>query len=184
MSNVPSTKQKPLPKRPPEKQGFYCVGVVFDAHGIKGEVKLKAFTENDLILNQYPNAVTETGQTFTVKKARAGKGIILDLAEVKNRNDAEALVGTYLYLPNETLPETAEDEITYHQLMGMNVALENGDDFGKVTDVFDNGAQAVLVINHQEKEVLVPFVEQYILEINSEGNKLVASEDIIQFAEL
>jgi 16S rRNA processing protein RimM len=185
VATASSKKHTPL-RKPPIKEGYYCVGVIFDAHGIKGEVKVKPFTEDALLLNQHKAPLTADGQTLTIKKARVGtRGTILDLAEISNRNDAENLVGTYLYLPNDTLPEASEDEISYAQLMDMLVVLENGDKFGTVSHAFDSGAHTVLVINHNSgEEIMVPFVEQYILEIHPNDGKLVVSADAEQFVGL
>ena len=102
MVNVSTGKpQKPLPQKPPKKDGFYCVGVIFDAHGTSGDVKIKPFTEDQLILNTHNKPVDEKGTKFSIKKVRTGsrRGIVANLNGVTDRNKAEELLGTYLYLP-------------------------------------------------------------------------------------
>jgi 16S rRNA processing protein RimM len=187
VENVSTKPQKPLPKEPPKKDGFYCVGVIFDAHGTSGDVKIKAFTENQLILNEHKNPVDENGKEFKIKKVRTGsrRGVVANLEGITNRNMAEELLGTYLYLANDTLPETSEGEYNYATLMSMNVELENGKAFGSITNIFSNGAQDILVINHVDgEEVLVPFVDEYVLSISESDKKLIVSEDASQFVGL
>ncbi len=179
--------QKPLPKKPPIKDGFYCVGVIFDAHGTSGDVKIKPFTENQLILNEFKNPVDENGKEFKIKNVRTGsrRGVVANLKGITNRNMAEELLGTYLYLANETLVATKEGEFNYTDLIGMLVELETGENFGKVKDVFDNGAHDVLTITHVDgEEVLVPFVDEYVIEINEKAKKIIINEDACQFVGL
>lgn len=182
-----SKPQKPLPKEPPKKSGFYCVGVIFDAHGTSGDVKIKAFTENQLILNDFRNPVDENGKSFSVKKIRTGsrRGVVANLEGITNRNMAEELLGTYLYLPLDTLPDDDEGEFSYAMLMEMATELENGEKFGLIKEIFSNGAHDVLSITHETgEEVLVPFVDEYVLNIDKESKKIVLSEDANQFVGL
>jgi 16S rRNA processing protein RimM len=182
-----STKpHKPLPKKPPQKDGFYCVGVIFDAHGISGDVKIKPFTENQLILNEHKNPVDIAGNTYVVKKVRTGsrRGVVAALEGITTRNMAEELLGTYLYLANDTLATDLEGEFSYASLMGMAVEMENGESFGTVKEVFSNGVQDILVIQCEDEEALVPFVDAYVITVDEKARKVIVSEDANQFVGL
>ena len=84
------------------------VGLITGAHGIKGEVKLRSFTAEPKAIATYSPLQTAAGNAITVAKLRPQKdGFIASLKGVTDRNAAEALRGTGLFVPRERLPEAA-----------------------------------------------------------------------------
>ena len=87
------------------------LAAVIGAHGLKGEVKVKTFTETPDSLARYRRLHAKDGRGFTVSHAKATKSdeAVVTFAEVVDRNTAESLRGTELFVRREVLPEPAEN---------------------------------------------------------------------------
>ena len=136
----------------PEK--MVTLAAVIGAHGIGGEVRLKLFTDD---LTPYP--VLRAGpRTFTVKNLRAGSnGAIARIAEVADRNAAEALRGTELQVPRNALPPLAEGEYYHVDLIGLPCVSSDGTELGYVVAIDNFGAGDVIEIERPDaKRFMVP----------------------------
>ncbi|MCP3758600.1 ribosome maturation factor RimM [Streptomyces sp. TBY4] len=149
------------------------------AHGIKGEVTVEVRTdEPELRLS--PGAVlrTEPASTgpLTIEAGRVHSGrLLLRFAGVGDRTAAEALRNTLLIAevdPSE-LPEE-EDEYYDHQLMDLDVVLEDGTVIGRITEISHLPSQDLFIVERPDgTEVMVPFVEEIVAEIDLDEQRCV-----------
>src|SRR3990172_3637006 len=117
------------------------VGVIVGAHGIKGEVKLKSFTSEPFSICRYGPLQSSSRQNFEITKLKTAKyDFIASLKGVADRNAAEALKGTELYIARPKLPKLKTHETYAHDLMGLDVVLENGSKLGKLVGMPNYGA--------------------------------------------
>jgi 16S rRNA processing protein RimM len=148
------------------EKDMVLVGAITGAHGIRGEVKLRSFTADPADIAGYSPLETAKGAKIEIAKIRPQKG-------VTDRNAAEALRGTELFVPRARLPEPEEDEVYVHDLVGLPVHLADGTRLGDVVDVADYGAGDLIdvKIDGRKDTVLIPFASQYVLE--ADGGKVV-----------
>ncbi|KOU32135.1 16S rRNA processing protein RimM [Streptomyces sp. WM6368] len=149
------------------------------AHGIKGEVTVEVRTdEPELRLS--PGAVLKTEPAtvgpLTIETGRVHSGrLMLRFAGVKDRTGAEALRNTLLIAevdPSE-LPEE-EDEYYDHQLMDLDVVLEDGTEIGRITEISHLPSQDLFIVERPDgSEVMIPFVEEIVAEIDLEEQRCV-----------
>ncbi|CAI3800075.1 ribosome maturation factor RimM [Pseudarthrobacter sp. MM222] len=148
-------------------------------HGIRGEVTVQVLTDapGDRFVpgTQFVVEPASAGP-LTVESARWNKDILLlAFEEIETRNDAETLRGAKLFIETEELDEDDDDEGWYeHELVGLDVRV--GDTVvGKVSGLHTLPVQDLIVVTSNEgKEILVPFVEQIVPEVNvGEGFILV-----------
>ena len=94
------------------KSELICVAAIAGAFGVKGEVKLKSFTDVAENCVSYGPLLSETGEVIlTPTSHRLVKGAVaIRCPEVKTREEAEALKSTKLYVPRENFPAPEEDE--------------------------------------------------------------------------
>jgi 16S rRNA processing protein RimM len=92
---------------------------------------------------------------------------------ITSRNDAELLRGAVLLAPRDLLAEPAAGEFFAEDLVDLAVLDPAGHPLGHVTRVYDNGAQAVLVVAAEGGEVDVPFVDAHVGEVDLERRTLV-----------
>ncbi len=130
---------------------FIPLCVITSAHGLKGHVKLKPYTESLDGITAYGALNSEDGTPypFTITGETKGQLIVL-LDGITDRNDAEKLRGVKLGVPRERLPELEEDDFYIEDLVGLNVITEDGAAFGSVKAVVNFGAGDLVEIKPTE----------------------------------
>ncbi|MDJ0460904.1 ribosome maturation factor RimM [Streptomyces sp. H27-C3] len=149
------------------------------AHGIKGEVTVEVRTdEPELRLGPGAVLATEPASTgpLTVETGRVHSGrLLLRFEGVKDRTGAETLRNTLLIadVDPEAVPEDPE-EFYDHQLMDLDVVLEDGTDVGRITEILHLPSQDLFVVARPDgSEVMIPFVEEIVSEIDLEEQRAV-----------
>jgi 16S rRNA processing protein RimM len=124
------------------------LGVVTAAHGIKGEVKVKTFTQSPESLGAYGPVSTEDGRQLEIAALRSSKPdeAIVRFAGIADRSAAETMKGRSLYVPREALPATEAGEFYYADLIGLRVEDPSGNPLGTVRGVHNFGAGDVVEI--------------------------------------
>ncbi|MFI6725320.1 ribosome maturation factor RimM [Streptomyces sp. R-74717] len=149
------------------------------AHGIKGEVTVEVRTDEPE-LRLAPGAVlaTEpaTAGPLTIETGRVHSGrLLLRFEGVRDRTAAEALRNTLLIAevdPAE-LPEDPE-EFYDHQLMDLDVVLADGTEIGRITEITHLPSQDLFIVERPDgSEVMIPFVEEIVTEIDLDEQRAV-----------
>jgi len=109
------------------------LAVIGAAHGIKGEVRVKTYTGDPLDLASYGLLYDKAGHEYEILSIRPSKTVVVvRFAGVDDRNAAEALNGTELYVDHAQLPQDLdEDEFYYTDLIGLDVRDAEGTAYGK-----------------------------------------------------
>ncbi|GAA5073216.1 ribosome maturation factor RimM [Streptomyces similanensis] len=149
------------------------------AHGIKGEVTVEVRTDEPE-LRLAPGAVLATEPAaagpLTIETGRVHSGrLLLRFAGVGDRTAAEALRNTLLIaeVDPEELPED-EDEYYDHQLMDLDVVTEDGTAVGRITEISHLPSQDLFIVERPDgSEVMIPFVESIVTEIDLEEQRAV-----------
>ncbi|MFD7893902.1 ribosome maturation factor RimM [Streptomyces sp. NPDC059743] len=155
------------------------VGRVGRAHGIKGDVTVEVRTdEPELRLG--PGAVLATDPAsagpLTIESGRVHSGrLLLRFEGVRDRTGAEALRNVLLIaeIDPEELPEDP-DEFYDHQLMDLDVVLADGTEIGRITEISHLPSQDLFIVERPDgSEVMIPFVEEIVTEIDLEEQRAV-----------
>ena len=175
-------------KRPPVKEGFFCAGVITAAHGLRGEVTVKLFIANPQSIFEYGTLFSLDDVPFSVSKAKlTPKGALIHFDGVTNRNEAEKLLKTYLYVSDDYLPTLDENDMLLDQLVGTAVLFESGERVGVIRSHFDNGAHTVIQIKRTElqtKDILIPYTDEYILKSDIDAQVVTVHDDVADFFDL
>ncbi|TFF21646.1 ribosome maturation factor RimM [Jiella endophytica] len=151
------------------------LAVVGGAHGIRGECRVKSFTEEPEAFGRYGPLFDAKGNRYTVTSARPQKNMLLvRFAEVTDRNGAERLNGTELFVDRSVLPETEEDDEFYlEDLVGLMALSVTGETIGAVVAVHDFGAGDILELAPERgATVMIPFSEAAVPELDIEAGTL------------
>lgn len=124
------------------------VGQVGGAFGVRGEVKITAFTGDAMALLAYSPLLRADGSVgLTLTGARPDKkGIVAKAKEITTKEQADALRGLKLHVPRDRLPEPDEDEFYLTDLANLQVRDASGEVLGKVKSVQNFGAGDILEI--------------------------------------
>jgi 16S rRNA processing protein RimM len=153
------------------------VGRVAGAFGVKGEVRVTAYTAEPLALLDYKALRREDGSPgLTLTSGRAAKGgIVARAAEVETREQAEALRGLRLYVPRDVLPAPDDDEFYVTDLIGLAVETPAGEPLGRIKAVQDFGAGDLLEIQPPEgASWYLPFTREAVPDVRLAEGKVVA----------
>jgi 16S rRNA processing protein RimM len=157
------------------------MGQIGSPYGIKGWVHVVSFTtpvDNLLDYRPWYLARNRRWQVVEVLQARRhGKGLVAKLPDCDDRDTAAALRGTPVGVLREQLPETAEDEYYWHDLVGLRVMTTQGAELGTVDHLIETGANDVLVVKG-ERERLIPFIRgQVVLQIDLAAGEIQVDWD-------
>ena len=157
-----------------------CVGAIVGVHGVKGAVRVKSFTAEPADIGRYGPVEDEaTGRRFGLTVIGEAKGVVIArLAGIEDRDAAEALKGVRLAVPRDRLPETAEDEFLYADLVGCRAETVDGTELGVVRGVLDFGAGELLDVHGAAGSVMVPFTRAAVPVVDVAGKRLVVDPPV------
>ena len=153
-----------------------CVGVIAGAHGVRGLVKIKSFTDDPANLTAYGPLTDESGaRRYQVAVTGRAKGVLLARIEgVGDRDAARALRGARLYVARAALPEPEDEEYYHADLIGLAVEDRAGAPLGRVAAVQNFGAGDILEIERPDQgTLLVPFTKAAVPLVDPAGGRVV-----------
>jgi 16S rRNA processing protein RimM len=159
--------------------GRVLMGRITGAQGLRGEVKIHAFTGLPEDIAAYGPLASEDGaRQFEILELRTAKGstVIAQLKGIGDRNAAEALQGERLYVARSQLPEPDDDEFYVGDLVGMRAAAPDGTVLGKVTGAHNFGAGDLLEIELAAtgKSEMIPFTKECVPDVDMKHRVLIA----------
>ncbi len=163
---------------PEPKEDWVCLGVIGAPHGVRGEVRVRSFTERPENVAAYGPLTDDVGRVWRLRVERRHKnGVIAALDGIGDRDAAERLKGQKLHVTRAALPALEEAETYYHaDLIGLEVRLEDGRIAGRIAAVHDYGAGDLLEVARQDGEkVLIPFTAEAVREVDLAGGCVIAA---------
>jgi 16S rRNA processing protein RimM len=151
------------------------LGEIGAAQGLKGEVRLRSYTEDPAAIARYGALQDEQGRAVEIESLRVTpKALVARIRGVATREGAEALTHTKLYIPRALLPERETDEWYHADLIGLAVVDAEGETIGTVVAVQNFGAGDLIEVQPAKggATVLVPFTRDTAPEVDVEGGRL------------
>lgn len=150
---------------------YLAVARVVGAHGIRGEVRCEIITD-------FPERLKRTERLYlgedhtpiAIERARLDRhGAILKLDGVDSRDDAERLRGRMLYVAEADAVQLPGDSYFWHQIIGLRVRSDAGEDLGQVAEIIPTGSNDVYVVRADGREILLPAIKDVVREIDLAG---------------
>ncbi len=152
---------------------FLQVGVITSTHGLRGEVKVFPTTDDPARFRQLKEVILEGKRerlNLTVEHVKFFKQfVIVKFKGYDHINDIESYVKCPLLVTRENAVPLEEGENFIADLIGLKVMTDTGEDFGRLTDVLQTGANDVYVVDHHGREVLLPVTRECVLDVDVEG---------------
>lgn len=148
------------------------IGRIGAPHGINGWVRVFSFTDPTANICLYENLQLEDSQgnwaAITINNIQPHRaGFIAKLSGINDRDSAALLTNMNIGVKREELPDTAEGEYYWEDLIGCSVNNENGINLGKIINLFNTGANDVMVVKSDERERLIPYVaDEFVLNVD------------------
>ena len=157
--------------------GRVAIGAVTGAHGVKGQFKVKPFTESPRDIASYgPVQAGDRSLTLSVRGVTSNGLVIAAAAEITDRDSAAALRGTRLEVDRSALPEAGTDEIYHTDLIGMSVETIDGEQLGRIVALHDFGAGEIAEVRPPRgPTVMLPFDAAFVPELDLEARRVVVA---------
>jgi len=141
-----------------------AIGTIVAAHGVRGAVRIRSFTEAPEDVAAYGPVTDGAGRRRRLRAVGAVRGLVIATIDgVADRDAAEALVGQTLSVPRDVLPPPGEDAFYVADLVGLAATTMDGAPLGRVRLVEDHGAGWVIEIDRPgAAPVLVPFTRAVV----------------------
>jgi 16S rRNA processing protein RimM len=152
------------------------LGEIGAAQGLKGEVRLRSYTQDPAAIAGYGALEDEQGRAIEIDSVRVTpKALIARVKGVTTREAAEALTHTKLYIDRARLPERDEDEWYHLDLIGLKAIGQDGVEIGAVVGVHNFGAGDLIEIAPAGggSTVLVPFTNDTVPEVDVEAGRIM-----------
>lgn len=146
------------------------IGQIVNTHGIRGEVKLNPWTDDLYDLLDLEVFYEKDGKALNVENSKVHKNVvIIKFLGINSMNDAEKMKGKTLYTEKTPLPE---GRYYIKDLIGLT-AYENDEILGKLTDVFNTGANDIYEIKTPDgKRIYLPVIDGVIGDVDLENKKI------------
>jgi 16S rRNA processing protein RimM len=155
--------------------GNVLLAAVMGAQGLKGEVKVKTFTQSPEALRAYGVLHDANGKTYEItafRTAKPGEAVIA-FKGIGNRETAEALRGTQLFVTRGKLPVTGADEFYHADLIGLEAFDAEGRLVGKVAAIHNFGASDVIEIASANGDgIMLAFTKETVPVIDIAGGRI------------
>lgn len=157
---------------------FLEIGRIVRSHGLAGRMKVLSYLESQAVLNNLPEVFVGRKACdtvpFPVEEVRPGKECyILKLGGVDDRDAAEKLAGSFVWMPSEKMKKLPDGEYYWFDIIGLQVVTEEGKILGKIESVFPTGSNDVYVCHGGDKEILLPAIGDVVREIDTDRGIMV-----------
>ena len=153
------------------------LGVLGAAHGVRGHIRVKSYTEDPKAIGAYGDLTDDAGlHVFRFAELRPLKDdmLVARLAGVDTREAAERLTGVALCARRSQLPPPSDEEYYRDDLVGLEAVTQQGQRLGRVVALQNFGAGDILEVAPEGGEsVLLPFAKAVAVEIDFAGGRIV-----------
>lgn len=157
------------------------VGVFGAPHGVRGEIRVKSYTQDPLSLADYASLHDAAGRAIKITAARPLKDdlLVVRVKGVDSREAAQDLTHAKLFVARENLPPPDEDEFYCRDLIGLRAETASGEFLGTIVAVPNYGAGDILEVAPPAGETLLfPFLRAVVPHIDLAGGKVIIAPPI------
>jgi 16S rRNA processing protein RimM len=154
------------------------MGVIGKPHGVRGLVRVNAFTDDPQALADYAPLLDGKGRKFGLEWVSGNVAQLTEITaagrrRIADRNEAERLTNTELFAPRSALPETDEEEFYIADLIGLTATGAAGETLGTIAAVHDYGGGTSLEI--APGALLVPFTRDAVPVVDIRAGRVVVN---------
>jgi 16S rRNA processing protein RimM len=154
------------------------IGRIVRSHGLEGRVKVLSYLESPEVLGTlsglFVGRSAQNALLFPLVAAQFGKDyFLLKLDGIDDRDAAEQLRGSFVWMPAEEMQKLPEGEYYWRDIIGLQVATEDGAVLGRVESVFPTGSNDVYVCRGGGREILLPAVGDVVRKIDTDRGVMV-----------
>lgn len=155
-------------------QETIVIGKVSGAHGIRGEIKVYPLTDDVQRFCDLEYFICE-GTRYSIDAVRFHQGQVLIVSgQIPDRNAAERMKGKLIEVDRADAVELEEGEYFIEELKGLTVYDTSSERICRLKDIMQTGAVDVIVFDCEGKELMMPYLKEYVSEVNIKGGYMKA----------
>ena len=153
---------------------FLEIGQIVNTFGIKGMIKVKAFTDDIQRFSELKEVLIDEKE-YKIQEVKYHKNmVLLQLEGITKKEEAEKLKNEYLKIKRENAIPLEEDTYFVVDLIGLNVYSDENEYLGELIDIFNTGSNDIYVVRREEKpQLLLPAIKDVIKQIDIENKKII-----------
>ncbi|MEL1252885.1 ribosome maturation factor RimM [Flavobacterium sp. DGU38] len=160
------------------KEDCFYLGKIAKKFSFKGEVLIYLDTDEPELYENLESVFVEQNKhlvPFFIETSSIHKGDFLRVRfeDVNTEQDADALVGSAIYLPLTMLPKLTGNKFYFHEVIGFEIEDQRLGVFGKIISINDSSAQPLFEVLNGEVEILVPMIDHFLVKIDRENKKVI-----------
>jgi 16S rRNA processing protein RimM len=154
---------------------YIKVGKIVNTHGVKGCLKCISMTDDMERFDELEYVYTEKdNKKRKINNAWYRKGLVyLELEDINDMDTAESLRNTFISIYDDQLRELPEGSYYLFDLEGMEVYSDLGEYIGKISEVYQTGANDVYEVVDKKNSYLIPAVKDVVKEVSVKEKKMV-----------
>jgi 16S rRNA processing protein RimM len=175
----------------PESTPLLEIGKLGRPHGLGGDLRIFLHNSRSDLADQLealhlvsPDGLSEVLSVKQCRRSGDGRAIIVRTHEIKDRSDAERLTGWKLMVPYSQLAPLEDGEYYFFQLAQASVVTHSGSVVGVVQEVIESGVNTLRIVREGKSEIMVPIVNDFVLEIDATGGRITVVDEIEELLSL
>ncbi|MDM1523193.1 MULTISPECIES: ribosome maturation factor RimM [unclassified Empedobacter] len=159
------------------KNDCYYLGKITKRHGFKGNLIIHLDTDEPELYDTLEAVFIEKDGTlvpffFETSQPYQGTKLLVKFEDIEDE-EVDKLINRELYLPLKSLPELSGTDFYYHEIVGFTIYDQTNTEVGTIKSVNDSAAQAYFEVDANGKEILIPMIDEWILEVNREEKAML-----------
>lgn len=165
------------------KEDCFYLGKIVKKYGFKGELLAKLDTDEPELYKDLESVFIALGDDlvpFFIEKSSLHKSTLLRMRieDVDTEAEADALIKSELFLPLDMLPKLSGDQFYFHEIIGYKMIDVAFGEVGEITAVNDSTAQALFEVQRDDKQILIPMNDEFIVRLDRTKKEIVVQTPI------
>ncbi len=161
-----------------QKEDCFYLGKIVKKYSFKGELLVKLDTDDPIIYTKMESVFIDKNKNlipFFIERSSLHKSTLLRVKfeDIDSEEDADKLLKSELYLPLEFLPQLTGNKFYYHEIFGFEAEDLSFGLIGIIEGVNDSTNQAILEIDRNGSEILIPLIDDFIKSVDREQKKII-----------
>lgn len=162
-----------------QKEACFYLGKIAKKFSFKGEVLAYLDTDEPELYEKMESVFVEFNKNlipFFIEQSSLHKNDFLRIKfeDIDNEEDADRILGCELYLPLSFLPPLEGNKFYFHEIIGFKIEdTTTGKIVGEIVSVNDSAAQPLFEVKNEETEILIPMIDDFIVEVNRPNKKII-----------
>lgn len=160
------------------KKDCFYLGKIAKKYSFKGEVLVYLDTDEPELYTELESMFVEINGhlvPFFIEKSSIHREKFLrtQFEDMHSEQDADTIVGRDVYLPLTMLPKLEGNKFYYHEVVGFDAIDQRLGNFGTILRISDNGVQALFEVQKDDAVILIPLIDEFIIEVNRENKSIL-----------